>query len=196
MNTMKKRSAVTLLTLAIAFATVGVVYAVINYISTETQTSNFTKKTYFEMDGSEFFTESGEIGPGESMSINPVITSVASVDMYVFIRVEMPVYTNTDGISAGLYSLTPDENWSLVESSETDGQWIEVYCYNEALTPEASTTALAESLTMVDMTLAEYALVTDMDVSMTGYACQTVDEDGQAVDMGTAWSSIKEAAGV
>ncbi len=53
----------------------------------ETQNYDYSKKTYFEFDGSTFFTASGEVGPGESMSINLVITSEAMVDIYVFIRV-------------------------------------------------------------------------------------------------------------
>lgn len=68
--------------------------------------------------------------------------------------------------------------------------------YTEVLTPEASTTALADKLTMVDMSLSEYALITDMDVSMSGYGCKTVDEDVVDVDLETAWESIKDEAGV
>lgn len=188
---MKKRSTAILLSLAMMAVTVVVVYAAITFISTEPQTSNFIKREYFEMSGSEFFVEDGEIGPGESRGIDPVITSVASVDMYVFIRVEMPVFDE-----AGLYTLAPDENWTLVDGYEVNGQWIEVYGYNEALKPEASTTALANELTMVDMSLSEYAQITDMDVSMTGYGCKTVDEDGIDIDIETAWELIKNAAGM
>lgn len=189
----KKRFAVTLLTLAILSATVMVVYAVINFISIEPQTSSFIKREYFEMSGNEFFVEDGEIGIGDSAGIDPVITSKDSVDMYVFIRVEMPMFTDAEGNDGGLYTLNTDDSWTLVDGYEADGKWIEVYGYNEALKPEASTTALADKLTMVDMSLSEYAQVTDMDVSMTGYGCKTVDEDGQDVDMVTAWELIKDA---
>jgi len=191
-HTMKKRFAVTLLTLAILSATVMVVYAVINFISIEPQTSSFIKKEYFEMTGSDFFIEDGEIGIGDSAGIDPVITSKASVDMYVFIRVEMPVFTDAEGNDSGLYSLNTDDSWTLVDSYEADGKWIEVYGYTEVLTPETSTTALADELTMIDMSLSEYALITDMDVSMTGYGCKTVDEDGADIDIETAWESIKD----
>jgi len=188
---MKKRSTAILLSLAMMAVTVVVVYAAISFISTETQTSRFIKKEYFKMTGNDFFVEDGEIGPSESRGIDPVITSMASVDMYVFIRVEIPVFDE-----AGLYSLNTDGSWTLIESEVVYGQWIEVYGYAEALAPEASTTAWANELTMVDMTLSEYAQITDMDVSMTGYGCKTVDEDGQAVEMYAAWELIKDAAGV
>lgn len=192
---MKKRIAGTLLTLAILSATVMVVYAVINFISLEPQTSSFIKKEYFEMAGNEFFVEEKTIGIGDSAEINPVITSAASVDMYVFIRVEMSVFTDGEGNSSGLYTLMPDANWTLVDSYEVNEKWIEVYGYNEALTPEASTTPLSDKLTMVDMGLSEYALITDMDVSMTGYGCKTVDESGVEIGIVDAWNSIKDEAG-
>lgn len=181
-----KRSTAMLLTLVILMTTGVVAYAVINYITTGTQTSVFTKKEYFEMDGSQFFTAEGDIGPGESMSINPIITSESSVDMYVFIRVEMPIY---DG--GGLYELNVDSGWSLVESGENDGTWVEVYRYDDVLTPEQSTTALSNSITMVDMTLAEFAEISDIDVSMTGYACRVSDVTG----IDEAWDYIKSEAG-
>jgi len=171
---MKKRFATILITLAILMTTGVVAYAVINYIMTETQTSVFTKKEYFEISSSQFFTAEGDIGPGESMSINPIITSKSSVDMYVFIRVEMAKYNE-----AGLYELS------------RNGVWVEVYQYDDVLAPGEDTTALANKLTMRDMTLAEFAEINDIDVSMTGFACRTAD-----ADIEDAWSYIKSEAGM
>ena len=184
---MKKRLTTLLLTLLILTTTTVVAYAVINYISTATQTSSFTKKEYFEMSGSQFFTAEGDIGPGESMSINPIITSESSVDIYVFIRVEMPGYG-----AGGLYELDVDASWSLVDSGERDGVWVEVYQYDTVLTPGASTTALADKLTMVDMGMADYAEISEIDVSMTGFACRV--SDVESID--EAWGYIKSEAGM
>lgn len=79
-----KFSTAILLTLAILIGTGLTAYAVTAlFFKGETQTSGCNKKTYFEFDSSAFFTGAGEIGPGESMSMNPVITSEATVDMYV-----------------------------------------------------------------------------------------------------------------
>ena len=89
---MKKRLTTILITLALLMTTTVVAYALISYITTETQTSVFNKKEYFEMECSEIFAETSEVGPGETVSVNPVITSKSSVDMYVFIRVEMPIH--------------------------------------------------------------------------------------------------------
>lgn len=95
-----------------------------------------------------------------------MLTSDASVDMYVFIRVEMPSY-NGDG----LYDLNVNDTWKLVESGRVDDKWIEVYQYNEVLGPEETTSALSDKMTMVDMSKADFAQLNDIDVSMTGYAC-------------------------
>ena len=165
---MKKRLTTILITLALLMTTTVIAYALVTYITTKTQTSSFSKKEYFEMSGSEIFSESSAVGPGEKVSINPMITSMSSVDMYVFIRVEMPIYS-----SGGLYDLTVNDGWSLVESGESNGTWVEVYRYDTELKPDQSTTVLANKLTMVNMTLAEFAEIEEIDVSMTGYLRNT-----------------------
>lgn len=178
---MKRSTAVIIILLLLAMTTV-VAYAVTTlFFKGETQTSDYSKKTYFEFDGSGFFTASGEVGPGESMSINPVISSNATVDMYVYIRVEMPSYS-----SAGLYELNTDSSWECIESGANGDKWFSVYRYNDVVAHAASTTALGSSMTMVDMSLAEYSELSDINVTMTGYACGAEDES-----LDTAWESIK-----
>ena len=59
-----KRSTAVLFTLAILMTTAVVAYAVINYITTETQTSAFDKKEYFEMACSEIFSETSKVDHG------------------------------------------------------------------------------------------------------------------------------------
>ncbi|MBP3453516.1 MAG: hypothetical protein J6M20_07360 [Clostridia bacterium] len=179
---MKKRLTTILIALALLMTTTVVTYAITTlFFKGETQTSDYSKKTYFQFAGDGFFTASGEVGPGESMSINPVISSNATVDMYVFIRVEMPMYNG-----AGLYELNTDSSWECIESGANGDAWFSVYCYNDVVAPGASTTALGSSLTMVDMSLAEYSELSDINVTMTGYACGAEDET-----LDTAWESIK-----
>lgn len=178
---MKRSTAVILILVMLALTTV-VAYAVTTlFFKGEPQTSDYSKKTYFEFEGEGFFTASGEVGPGESMSINPVITSEATVDMYVFIKVEMPSFS-----SAGLYNLNTGSGWSVEESGVVGDKYVTVYRYNDILTPGASTNALGSSLTMVNMSLADYADLSDINVTMTGYACCAEDEEPS-----TAWESIK-----
>ena len=177
-----KRSTAVIITLLLLAMTTVVAYAVTTlFFKGETQTSDYSKKTYFEFDGSSFFTASGEVGPGESMSINPVISSNATVDMYVFIRVEMPGYNG-----AGLYELNTGSGWSVEEAQVLGDKFIAVYRYDDVVAPGASTTALGSSLTMVDMSLAEYSELSDINVTMTGYACGAEGEE-----LSTAWESIK-----
>ena len=177
-----KRSTAVIITLLLLAMTTVVAYAVTTlFFKGETQTSDYSKKTYFEFDGSSFFTASGEVGPGESMGIDPVITSNATVDMYVFIRVEMPGYNG-----GGLYELNTDSSWECIESGANGDKWFSVYRYNDVVAPGASTTALGSSLTMVNMSMADYAGLDDINVTMTGYACGA---EGETID--TAWESIK-----
>lgn len=177
-----KRSTVVILILVMLALTTVVAYAVTTlFFKGEPQTSDYSKKTYFQFAGDGFFTASGEVGPGESMSINPVISSNATVDMYVFIRMEMPSYS-----SAGLYELNTDSSWECIESGTNGDKYIAVYRYNDVVAPGASTSALGSSLTMVDMSLAEYSELNDINVTMTGYACGAEGEE-----LSTAWESIK-----
>ena len=123
---------------------------------------------------------------GESVTINPVLTSDASVALYVCIRVEMPVYNND-----GLYDLDVNDNWTLVESGTVDGSWVEVYQYNDVLGPLQSTNALSNKMTMVNMSKADFAQLNDIDVSMTGYACKVSDTSAEE-----SWELIKSEAGL
>ena len=184
---MKKRLTTILLMLLILMTTTVVAYALVTYITTKTQTSSFNKKEYFEMSGSEIFSASSEVGPGVEISINPTITSESSVDMYVFIKVEMPIYNGT-----GLYELNVDTGWSMVESEVVDNKWIEVYRYDSELKPDQSTTVLSNTITMVNMTLAEFAEIEEIDASMTGFACRVADVAG----IDGAWDYIKIEAGM
>ena len=184
---MKKRLTTILITMALLMTTTVVAYALVTYITSETQTSSFTKKEYFEMECSEIFAETSEVGPGDTVSINPIITSESSVDMFAFIRVEIPMY---DGV--GLYDLTVNDGWRLVESGESNGTWVEVYRYDDVLTPDQSTTVLADKLTIKNMTLAEFAEISDVNVSMTGFACRVSDVAG----IDEAWDYIKSEAGM
>ena len=115
---------------------------------------------------------SGEVGPGDSFSVNPFIYNDATEDMYVFIEIEMPLVWTTP-----LYSFIPSDDWCVVES---DGGVV-VYAYTAgsegmtALTPGESTTALTEQMTMRSITNAEYAGIDDINITLTGYAIGVED---------------------
>ncbi len=175
----------TIIVIGMLFTVTG--YAVSKYFaSSESQTSVYNKKTYFEFVMPEVFTQSGEIGPGDSMNMNPVITSNATMDMFVFLRVEEPAYNG-----GGLYSITPGNGWTIVESFQDGSKWIEVYQYDDVLGPGSSTVALSSSLKMTDMSRSEYAEISDVNITITGFAIGTDEEE-----LENAWTDIKDHFGL
>ena len=96
-----------------------VAYAITNLFSMKSYTSSFTPKQVFQFDFNTGL-NGGEIGPGDSFSVNPFIYNDATEDMYVFIEIEMPLVWTTP-----LYSFTPSDDWCVVES---DGGVV-VYAY-------------------------------------------------------------------
>ena len=98
----------------------------------------------------------------------------------------MPAYGES-----GLYLIEPGSGWSDQENHIDGDRWIAVYRYDSVLTPGASTAALCIALPMVDMSHAEFSLVDDLNVSMTGYACGTED-----LEIDTAWEAISQNYGV
>lgn len=118
------------------------------------------------------------------MNINPEVTSNATTDMYVFMKVVMPKCS-----LGGLYDINAD--WVRVDSYEQDGQWVEVYGYNNVLTPGQSTGQMADKATMKEIGLEEYVSFTNIQFSMTAYACGTNDETFE-----DAWGDIRTALGV
>ena len=61
----------------------------------------------------------------------------------------------------------------------------------EATAPTGTATPLASQITMVDMSLAEFVGLGDLNVEMTGYSCGTDD-----TDITEAWSAISQYYGV
>ena len=148
-----------------------VAYAITNLFSMKSYTTSFTPKQIFQFDFNTGL-NGGEVGPGDSFSVNPVIYNDATEDMFVFIRVDMPF---VDG--SPLYTFEVDRDWTQVESDEG----MVVYAYTAgsegmtALTPGESTTALTEQMTMRSITNAEYAGIDDINITLTGYAIGVED---------------------
>ena len=186
---MKKSPKTIAISIGVFLGLVLAAYAITSHFyRSDGERSDFDPGTIFRHEMSNVFTEGGEILPGGSKSINPVITSGATEDMYCFIRVVMPLAP--DGAS-GLYNLNVDGSWGAENAGEVGGQWMEVYRYGEALTSGASATPLATQMTMVDMSLAEFVGLGDLNIEMTGYSCGTED-----MDITEAWSAISQFYGV
>ena len=166
------------------FASAIVAYAVASLFFTRNETSDFSKKTIFQFNLSTGLT-SAEIGPGDSFSTSPLIYNDATEDMYVFIKVEMPTVDSGEK----LYAFDLNSSWVEVE----DG----VYAYGSeemtTLPPGESTTALTEQMTMKPITNAVYAVIDDINITITGYAIGT---EGVASSPQEAWTICKELAGI
>ena len=115
-----------------------VTYAIMNLFVSKSVTTSFTKKQIFRFDFNTGL-NGGVVGPGDFFSVNPVIYNDATEDMFVFIRVDMPI---VDG--SPLYTFEVDSGWTPVESS--GGTVVYAYGSDEmgALTPGESTSALTK----------------------------------------------------
>ena len=144
---------------------------------------NFQKKVIFQFDLG-IGTSTGEVGPGDSVSVNPVVTNSATEDMYVFVKIQMPEW---DG--SPLYTLRADDAWTLVESE--GGAVIYAYANPEMtiLNPGESTSALTNQMNMRSISNAEYAAIDDINVTVTGYAVGIEDVSTNPED---AWNECKE----
>ena len=178
----KKRIITSGLWIGIFIATVIVAYAITSLFFTKSQTSDFSKKQIFQFD-LDTGLGSGEVGPGDSFSVSPVISNDATEEMYVFIQVDMPA--TADGV---LYSFDADDEWCFLSE---DGGTV-VYAYGSAemtvLYPGDSTSALTNQMTMKSISNAEYAGIDDINITITGYAMGTEDMSTNPVD---AWNECK-----
>lgn len=183
---MSKTTKAVAISIGVFLALVIAAYAVTSlFTKTEDVDVPGIRKIIFQCNISGLPDSLGEIAPGDERSMSPVITSASNADMYVFIRAVMPKFG--DG---GLYEFE-NVNWTLEEAVEVDGKWVEVYRYDDFLTPESTTTPMCSGLKMVDMGLADYAQVEEFGITFGGYACGT-DDTG----IEEAWSAIRENYGL
>ena len=187
---MKKRIISVGVWIGIFMATVIVAYAITNLFFTNSETSEFSKKQIFRFN-LDTGISSGEIGPGDSFSVSPVIYNDATEEMYVFLEIQMPEYLASSLPESGdslLYTFDANEEWILVES----GNGTVVYAYGSAdmtaLQPGESTSALTTQMTMKSITNAEYAAIDDINITITGYAMGT---EGMSTIPKDAWNECK-----
>lgn len=176
--------------IGVLITTVVVAYALTTLFATKSYTSNLTKKQVFQF-ALETGMSSGEVGPGDSFDVSPVVYNDATVDMLVFVKITMPEYiddTQPGSASSRLYTFDTSDDWTLVETD----QGMDVYAYGNdsmyVLTPGESTTALTERMTMKTITNAEYAAIDDINITITGYVTGT---ENMSADPTEAWNVCK-----
>ena len=179
---MKKKIITIGLWTGIFMATMIVACAITNLFFTKSHTSEFSKKKIFQFDLNTGM-NGGEVGPGDSFPVSPVIFNDATEEMYVFIQVDM--VTTADGV---LYLFDVDDEWTPVENS--NGTVVYAYGNNEmtVLSPDESTSALTSQMTMQSISNTEYAAVDDINITITGYAIGIDDVSTNPTD---AWNECK-----
>lgn len=179
---MNKKAVRTGVACGIFLGTTIIVYAITALFFTNSETSKLSKKTVFQFDLTTDMVAT-EVGPGDSFDVKPVVYNDATEEMYVFIQVDMP--TTAD---EALYSFDVGDEWTLVES---DNDTV-VYAYGDTemtvLSPGDSTIALTNQMIMQSISNAEYAVVDDINVTITGYAIGTEDVSANPTD---AWNECK-----
>lgn len=158
-----------------------VTYALTSFFTRAEVVLSPEKKSFFEIEVRDCGTP-GLIGPGESFETSPTVYNNATEEMYVFMKVEMPVVGGEL-----LYSFTKGAEWVEVE----DG----VYAYGgdkmTVLGVGDSTPALTSAMKMRDISRAEYSALSDLSIKITGYAIGTEDVETNPAD---AWNVCKGLA--
>lgn len=126
-------------------------------------------------------TVSGEIVPGQNISVSSVVKNMGTKDAIAFVKIEMPTIPSS-GVNA--YTFTVDERmWTKV--SESAGKV--VYGYNDVLGGDGETDPLCQSMTMVEMSGSDFIGLADVNVEIVGYLA---DRETYGEDVGNAWRDI------
>lgn len=124
----------------------------------------------------------GEIVPGETLAIAPVIQNVGTKECLAFVKVTVPTYGSS---SSPAYTYTIDEeNWTKVGGSCGTA----VYGYKDVLGNNDVTTAPMEGITLKDIPVPDFLSIPDLNIT-TGYLAETAEYGS---DPQTAWSRIGE----
>lgn len=98
--------------------------------------------------------------PRATVDKNPQATNTGSLDAWIFLKVKSPKknivtvdHTTKEKNSAAnveLFSFEPNDTWKLVSKTETDTEVEYVYGYKELVKPNATTSSLFDTVTMVN----------------------------------------------
>ena len=130
-----------------------------------------------------------ELGPGEELSVNPVITNHSTVDVYAIYRVSMPA-VELDGEWVGLYEIVPQNSWSLIENSREGGEWIEVYGTLIGVDDESG--KLTDKIKMRDISLREYSELGDLNIQFDSFGANS----NEVGSMEEGWAAVKDGEGL
>ncbi len=134
-----------------------VAYAAISTLISRSWQSDLTKGDIFEMElvQSDII---GEIVPGQSISVSPVVKNLGTKEALAFVKIEMPTIPSSNSPA---YTFSVDEVvWTKVEESSGSV----VYGYNDVLGVDSETDPLCQSMTMVEMSGSDFIGLSDVNV--------------------------------
>lgn len=184
MKRFSKRAYVIAAIIAVLCSIIAIAYTVSRLFYIRAVESSFSKKTIFQIELSTSELQ-GEVGLGDTVWVNPAIENTATEAMYVFIEIDT---AECNGLP--LYEYDIDDCWLNVESS--GGNTVYAYADSDGmiakLYPGETTVPLLSSMTMRNITIAEYAEIEDINIRITGYA---IDTNGYSMLPSEVWYECK-----
>jgi predicted ribosomally synthesized peptide with SipW-like signal peptide len=165
----KKKIATTFIIILIVLVIVGGVFAYLT--STDTKTNIFTLgRVKIELTEPNFVQDNAiELRPGDEIAKDPKITNIGKNSAYVYIKVLNPIVNLSSG-EGSLFSYTINSGWTQLDEVEQCGYKATTYYYNTALSPNASTPTLFNTVS-----LNNYSNDSDpnQELIINGYAIQS-----------------------
>ncbi len=162
----------------IIISCVAIAYAAVAIIN-KTWSTNLTKGDILSMKLVQTDVE-GEVSPGVTIDVAPVIKNDGTLTGTAVVRVSYPVLS--DGSPA--YSWETGSGWQFIAS----GTGYTVYGYDNALNGGASTSALMSGMTMVEMSGEEFTGITNVNVTVDGWLADTETYGDNAASV---WTRIQ-----
>ena len=172
---MKKKTTIKIIAIVIAVLIV-VTGGIAAYLTdTDTVTNTFTVgKVKIAISEENWNPENGEgISPGDVIAKDPAIQNIGKNSAYVYMKIEQPIVSLTNGGSGPLFSYTKNSGWILLDTYECENTSTKtsIYYYNTDLAKNTTTTKLFNNVT-----IAEYdqdLTADEQDLVVTGYAIQS-----------------------
>ena len=123
--------------------------------------------------------------PGASVAKDPTVTNTGANDAYIFVKVEIPYYANTDLF---VPTTIDTSKWQPVSDSVSGNTHTYVYAYATgankadltALIPGANTGTLFDTVTLTTTQAAVEAVQGNPQIVVTAYGIQTTEVEGSS----------------
>ena len=124
-----------------------------------------------------------QLVPKSKVDKNPAVTNTGKNEAWVFLRVQIPSKKmvlvdpvsrkKREAAKTELFSFKADASWELIEREEHESETIYTYGYRSILPPGQTTTALFESVTLVNYLEGELDEEEELFIPVETMAIQT-----------------------